>query len=77
MMQNLNRNWLASSKLTKEDWRTLTWALENLKNLHFDALLFNRVYNVWAKKGIGELCLMAMNSDVKFERKWLALSKMI
>ena len=55
MMQNLKRNWLVSSKLTWEIWRSLTRALENIKNLHFNGLLLNKVYNVWAKKRIGEL----------------------
>ena len=40
-----------------------------LKNLHFNGLLLNKVYNVWAKKSIGELCLMAMNSDATFDGK--------
>ena len=33
----------------------------------------NKVYNVWAKKSIEELCLMALKIDAKFEGK-LALS---
>ena len=69
MMQNLKRNWLVSSKLTWEIWRILTWALENLKNLHFNGLLLNKVHNVWAKKSIGEFCLMALNIDATFEGK--------
>ena len=69
MMQNLKRNWLVSSKLTWGIWRILTRALENLKNLHFNGLLLNKVYNVWAKKSIGELCLMALNIDATFEGK--------
>ena len=34
-------------------------ALRNLKNLHFNGLLLNKIY-VWAKKSIGEFCLMAL-----------------
>ena len=68
-MQNLNRNWLVSSKLTWGIWQILTRALENLKNLHFNGLLLNKVYNVWAKKSIGEFCLMALNIDATFEGK--------
>ena len=52
-----------------EIWRILTRALENLKNLHFNGLLLNKVYNVWAKKSIGELCLMALNIDATFKGK--------
>ena len=36
------------------------WALENPKTLHFNKLLLAKVYNAWAKKSIGELCLMAL-----------------
>ena len=69
MIQNLKRNWLVSSKLTWGIWQILTRALENLKNLHFNGLLLNKVYNVWAKKSIGEFCLMALNIDATFEGK--------
>ena len=48
MMQKLMRNWLVSSKLIWGTWQTLTKALENLKNLHFNRLLLNKVH-VWAK----------------------------
>ena len=56
----------------KIDIRNLTkfgWALDYLKSLHFNGLLLNKVYNVWAKKSIGELCLMALNIDTTFEGK--------
>ena len=47
--------------------RIWTRALENLKNLHFNRFLFNKVYNnVWAEKIIGELCLMVLNIDAAF-----------
>ena len=66
-VQNLKRNWLVISKLTWGIGQILTWTLENLKNLHFNGLLLNKVYNVWAKKSIEELCFMAQNTDAKFE----------
>ena len=69
MKQDLRRNWLVSSKLTWGIWQILTRALKNLKNLHFNGLLLNKVYNVWAKKSIGEFCLMALNIDATFEGK--------
>ena len=69
MISNLNRNWLVGSKLTWGIWQILPRALENLKNLHFNRLLLTKVYNVWAKKSIEELCLMALKIDAKFEGK--------
>ena len=33
---------------------------ENPKNLHFNRLHLTKVCNAWAKKGIEELCLMAL-----------------
>ena len=69
MMQKLKRNWLVSSKLIWGIWQILTRALENLENSHFNGLLLNKVYNVWAKKSIGELCLVALNIDAAFEGK--------
>ena len=60
MIPNLNRNWLVSLKLTWGIWQILTRALENLKNLNF---------NAWAKKSIEELCLMTLKTDAKFEGK--------
>ena len=50
MMQNLKRNWLVSSKLTWGIWGILIWGLKNLKNLHFNGILLNKVYYVWTKK---------------------------
>ena len=53
-------------KIDMRNLEILTQALENFKNLHFNRLLLTKVYNVWAKKSIEELCLMAMKIDVKF-----------
>ena len=70
MIQNLKRNWVLSSKWTWRVWQNLSQALENLKNLHFNRLLlWTKVYNVWAKKSMEELFLMALNIDAKFEGK--------
>ena len=69
MMEDLKRNWLFSSKLTWGIWQILTWTLKNFKNLPFNRLLLTKVYNVWAKKSIEELCLMALKIDAKFEGK--------
>ena len=40
----------------------------SLKNVHFNGLLLNKVYNVWARKA-QKLRLMAMKIDGKFEGK--------
>ena len=74
-MENLKRNWLAVSKLTWQIWRILTRALENLKNLHFNRLLLNKVYNGWAKRSIGEFCLMVLNIDATFEGRLICAFK--
>ena len=50
MTQNVKRNCLVNSKLTWVIWWTLSQALENLKNLHFNELVLTTIYNVWAKK---------------------------
>ena len=68
MMQNLKWNWLVSSKLTGI-WRILTRALGNFKNVHFNGLFMIKIYNVWAKASIEELCLMRLKIDAKFEGK--------
>ena len=50
MTQNFKRNWLIISKLTRGIWQILTWALESLKNSHFNGLLLIKAYIFWAKK---------------------------
>ena len=65
----LKRNSLIISKLIWGICQILTQALENLKNLPFNGILLNKVYNVWALKRIGELCLMTLNTDARFEGK--------
>ena len=50
IMQNLKRNWLLSSKLTWRTWQILTWALQNLKKVHFKWAAFDQSINVWADK---------------------------
>ena len=68
MIPSLNRNWLVSSKLIWGIWWILTQALKNLKNLHLNGLLLNKVCNVWTKKVQGS-CLVALNIDATFEGK--------
>ena len=49
--------------------------MKNLTNLHFNGLLLNKVYNVWAKKSIREFCLIAQNIDATFEGKLTCVFK--
>ena len=60
---------IVSSKSTWGTSQTLTRALKNLKNLHFNGLLLTYVYNVWAKESTEELYRMALKIDAKFEGK--------
>ena len=52
IMQHLKRNGLVASKLTWEIWRIWTEALKSFKNLHFNELTLNKLYNVGAKESI-------------------------
>ena len=56
------------SKWNLRIWEILIRALKNLKHLHFNWLPLTEVFNVWAKKSTGEIYLMALNIDAKFER---------
>ena len=59
----------------KIDMRNLTNfdQLKNLKNLYFNELFLTKVYNVWAKKSVEELCFIFIyrlkNSDFILEGK--------
>ena len=57
MMQNLKRNWLVSSKLTREIWRIFTRALKNLKNLQ--GFMFD---------GTGYWCKISKKNDLCFQK---------
>ena len=76
MMQNLKRNWLFNSKLTWVIWWILSWALENLENLHFNGLLLTIVYNVWAKKVQRSYIWLHWRLRQKLKENWLVFSKM-
>ena len=49
MVQNLKRNLLFVSKMTK-NWWILIRVLKSLKNFRFDLSLLCKLYNVWPKK---------------------------
>ena len=61
----------------------MTRALENIKNLHFNWLLSNKVYNVWAKKtyrgilfvGTEDWCNIWRKTDLCFQKWHEELSK--
>ena len=62
----------------KIDIRNLTnfdLSTQNLKYLHFNTLFLTQVYNVWAKKNIEKLRLMALNIDATLMETWLVLYK--
>ena len=49
-IQNLERNRLVVSKLTKGNWQIFTWALKSFKIFLFNGLLLSKVYILQAKK---------------------------
>ena len=51
----------------------MTRALENPKSLHFNRLLLTKAYNAQAKKGIQELCLVALKIDAKTDLCFLKI----
>ena len=62
----------------KIDIRNLTnfdLSTQNLKYLHFNTLFLTQVCNVWAKKNIEKLRLMALNIDATLMETWLVLYK--
>ena len=69
MMQNLQRNWLASSKLTWGIWRIFTRALEHSSTLI--ECFWPKYIMFELKRSIEELCLIALNINAKFEKKKL------
>ena len=76
MMQNLNRNWLVTSKLTWRIRQILTWALESLKKFSLIRLLLNKVYIFLAKKVQGSYLSWHWKGIQKLERKRLVIWKL-
>ena len=75
-MQNLERNQLVLSKLTQGIWQILTWALESLKNFHFNRLLLSKVYIVWARKVQRSYLSRNWKAIQNLERNRLVISKL-
>ena len=48
--------------------QNLTWALQNLKNFHFNWLLLSKLYILWAKK-VQRYSFMKLKRDTKFEEE--------
>ena len=83
-IKNLERNGLAVSKLTKEIWQIVTWALVCLKKVDFNGLLLSKVYIVlikkehrnnlsWNSRGIQNLernRLVVSNWHKEFDKFW-------
>ena len=57
-------------------WRVLTWALKNLKYLHFNGLLLTKAYNVWAKKVQRSFVWWYWTLMQNLKENWFVLSKM-
>ena len=75
-MQNLERNQLVLSKLTQGIWQIFTWALESLKNFHFNRLLLSKVYIVWARKVQRSYLSRNWKAIQNLERNRLVISKL-
>ena len=63
-------------KMTWGIWRILLWVLKSLKNLHFNGLLLNKVFNAWAKKLQKSYVSWHWRVMQKLMKNWLAVWKM-
>ena len=63
-------------KSDKKIWRILTQALKCFKNLHFNALLFTKIYNFWVKKVQKSYVWYYWKLMQNLKGNWLVLSKM-
>ena len=57
-------------------WRILTQVLKCLKNVHFNWLLLNKIYNVWAKKVQKSYIWWHWGLMQNLKENWLVLFKM-
>ena len=76
VIQNLERNQLAVSKLTEGIWQILTWALKSFTNFHFNGLLLTKVFIVQAKKVLRIYLSWNWRGIQNLEWKQLAVSKL-
>ena len=56
-------------KIATTSWWLLPQTLECFKNLLFSGVFLTKVFNVWAKKLIEKLYLMALKIDAQFQGK--------
>ena len=75
-IQNLERNQLVVSKLTWGIWQILTWALQSLKDFHFNGLLLSKLCIVWAKKVQRSYLSWHWRVIQNLERNQLVVSKL-
>ena len=78
--KNWRTNWLVVSKPTWGIWQIVTWALENLKHLHFNGLLLIKVFNVWDKKVQRDILIYIWwnwKLMQNLKENWLVFSKII
>ena len=76
-----NKEWCKIWKgidLSHKMLHIFTQALQNLKHLHFNALLLTKVYNVWGKKGQSTCTCIWWYWKLmqSLKKNWLVLSKM-
>ena len=76
VLQKLERNRLVVSKLAWGVWQILTWALESLKNFHFNGLLLSKVYIVWPKKVQRSYLSWHWRVMQNLKKNWLVVWKM-
>ena len=72
----LKRNRLVILKLTRGIWRIIIRALKSLKNLHFNGVHLNKIYNVWAKKVQRSYVWWYWRLMQNLKKNWFVLSKM-
>ena len=59
-----------------EEFKSQISVLKNLKNLHFNGLLLNKVYNIWAKKVQRSYVRWHWILMQNLKKHWLVVSKM-
>ena len=67
---------LSVQSLTQGTWLILTWAIKNLKNLHFNGLLLTKVYNDWTKKVQRSYHSWHWRIMQNLKKNWLVVWKM-
>ena len=75
-IQNLEGNRLVVSKLARGIRQILTWALESLKNFHFNGLLLRKLCILWAKKVQRSYPSWHWRVMQNLKKNWLAAWKM-